>query len=323
MAAPAAALTASRVDLLDVIDAGIPEREWVPGSPIFQRGRRYLFPGAAGSCKSLAELVQAVDMVAAGATVAIIDVENGGDEYARRLADVLADRPAEVREAVAERLRYYAWPSLSLEWSADEWAAALAGCDLVIFDSSRLVLSSVGLAEDKADDYAHFVAKLILPLTRAGITTAILDNTGWGGDHARGSSAKRDLCEVEYAVKRNGRVYLENTGEVEFSLARSRFPEQSPRLVMEIGGGTYGPLTEAPGDADDRPPTRVKFLQDRLVAIIAERGPLSQSDALRAAGEPPNSGTGRRALRDATGQGLLVRIDGLYSLSDGGVSHDG
>ena len=32
---------------------------------------------------------------------------------------------------------------------------ALAGVDLVIFDSSRLMLSAAGLAEDSNDDYAR------------------------------------------------------------------------------------------------------------------------------------------------------------------------
>ena len=95
------------------------------------------------------------------------------------------------REACSQRLRYYAWPALSTDWSADEWAAALAGVDLVMFDSSRLVLSAAGLAEDSNDDYAKFVNALLIPLARAGIATLVLDNTGHGErDRARGASTK-------------------------------------------------------------------------------------------------------------------------------------
>ena len=48
----------------------------------------------------------------------MLDRENGADEFARRLESVLDARGADdaFREAVRDRLRYYAWPTLSLDW---------------------------------------------------------------------------------------------------------------------------------------------------------------------------------------------------------------
>ena len=200
---PTEALTEAYVDLMQIIHNGIPERQFVPGcEPWLIVSKRYLLPASAGTGKSLAATVIAVEVVDNGGVVAILDVENGAEEYATRLRDILADRDERLPQACSERLRYYAWPTLRMDWDAGDWAAAFASVDLVIFDSSRLVLSQAGLAEDSNDDYATFVNALLIPLARAGISTLVLDNTGHEErDRARGASAKSDLNEVVYVVK--------------------------------------------------------------------------------------------------------------------------
>jgi hypothetical protein len=93
MNTPAAILEASRVDLIALIRNGIPERAYVPGcEPWLLAGKRYLIPATAGVGKSLAMETVAVAVVAAGGRVVILDVENGADEYARRLEDILTAR---------------------------------------------------------------------------------------------------------------------------------------------------------------------------------------------------------------------------------------
>jgi hypothetical protein len=65
----------------------------VPGcEPWLIASKRYLMPAPAGTGKSLAAIVIAVEVVASGGTVAILDVENGSEEYATRLDYVLGDR---------------------------------------------------------------------------------------------------------------------------------------------------------------------------------------------------------------------------------------
>jgi Rad3-related DNA helicase len=113
--AAAGAVDAARVDLVERIHEGIPEHAYVPGcGPWLLRGKRYLLYAPSGVGKSLAASVVAVEVVRRGGMVAIIDVENGADEYARRLAAILGD-DRDLAEACAERLRYFEYPTLA--WS--------------------------------------------------------------------------------------------------------------------------------------------------------------------------------------------------------------
>jgi KaiC/GvpD/RAD55 family RecA-like ATPase len=78
-------LSEFRVDLIERIREGIPEREFVPGCEEWLiRGKRYLTFAGPGVGKSLAGLVVCVEVVDRGGRVVILDVENGADEYARR-----------------------------------------------------------------------------------------------------------------------------------------------------------------------------------------------------------------------------------------------
>ena len=280
--APALALSAARVDLVALIANGIPERTFLPGcAPWFIAGKRYLMPAAAGTGKSIAALIVAVTIVENGGTVVILDVENGSDEYARRLADILADRKPQVTPACQERLGYYEWPMLSITWTASEWADAVAGADLVVFDSSRLTLSSVGLAEDKADDYSVFVDKLLLPLAKAGISTLVLDNTGHEQqDRSRGTSAKGDLNEVSYALKIGAPFDRDRAGHLRLVRVRQRFAGLSKELRIPLGGGSYGAPEAVEAVAGDNDTSHVAFrptvLMERASRLIEEKPGLSK-----------------------------------------------
>ena len=161
---PAAALAESRVDLLAMIENGIPDREFVPGSGgIFARGKRHLIAAERKTGKSIAiGVVAAVDIVLAGAVVVVLDRENGSDEYARRLDAMLAARhtSAADKELIRRNFHYHAWPQLKLEMGVDpRYPQAFAGADLAIIDSSRKFLTSVGLKEDLSDDYSAFTER--------------------------------------------------------------------------------------------------------------------------------------------------------------------
>jgi hypothetical protein len=281
---PAQALEEARVDLVERVCEGIPERSFVPGCAWIIAGKRYLMPSPSGEGKSLAALVVAVDVVEAGGTVAILDVENGGDEYARRLADVLDARDADgsLSRACSERLRYYEWPHVRIAWGAEEWAAAFAGVDLVVFDSSRLLLSAVGLGEDSNDDYARFANALLMPLSRAGVTTLTLDNTGHEGDRARGASAKRDLNEVVYTVTVGKDFDRDQTGHVRLERQRTRFAELPPELHVPLGGGVYGPLIEEAAPRPEGDDFRPTTLMERISEAIEQEPGMSTNDALGA-----------------------------------------
>lgn len=291
--APAQALAAARVDLVERILEGLPERQFVPGGePWLLAGKRYLIPAPAGTGKSLLALVVAVGIVAAGGAVAILDVENGADEYARRLEDVLEakseDLGGDLAAACSERLRYFEWPALSVSWEPEQWAAALLGVDVAIFDSSRLTLSQAGLAEDSNDDYAAFVNGLLVPLARADVATIVLDNTGHEErERARGASAKADLNEVVYLVKVGEEFDRHRPGKLRLVRRRTRFAELPGELEVPLGGGVYGPPREVePGsDSDGFRPTG---LMERTSRVVEMQPGLSRKELLEAVGGKRN-----------------------------------
>lgn len=237
-------LAAAQVDLLAAIEGGLPEREWVPASEyMLARGKRHHISAKLKTGKSLALLVHAVDVVAAGATVVIVDRENGADEYARRLAAILETRPSIAREAVRRRLRYYAWPQLHLS-DGEALARELAEADLVIFDSTRTNLSAFGLDEDRSDDYAKYAAAVIEPLMRAGIASVQLDNAGHGDQaRARGTSSKGDLADIVYTLRMVSPFSEIQAGSVRLMRQHSRFGDVGAAFTLELGGGRFGSFT--------------------------------------------------------------------------------
>ncbi len=285
---PAGALAAASVDLVATIRDGLPERAFVPGAePYLIAGKRYLLPAPAGTGKSLVSLIISTEVVGAGGTVAILDVENGAEEYARRLADLLAvngGEDGELAAKCAERLRYYAWPALHVTWGPEEWARAFEGVDLAVFDSSRLMLSAAGLAEDSNDDYAAFVNGLLVPLARAGVTTIVLDNTGHEErDRARGASAKADLNEVVYVAKVGEEFDRDQTGHLRLVRQRTRFADLPGELQVPLGGGVYGPVEEAEPQADSDA-FRPTSLMERVSKAIEANPGLSRKETLELVG---------------------------------------
>jgi hypothetical protein len=245
-ASPKEALERSRVDVVGMIRSGMPEREFVVGSAgTIVKSKRHNLAAEGKTGKTLAmSVVMALDILGAGGTVAVLDRENGADEFARRLEAVLDARGADdaLREVVSERLRYYAWPSLSLDWRDDpSYVETFADVDLVIFDSTRSHLTPLGLKEDQSDDFAAFTNALIDPLTIAGVATLTLDNVGHAEKgRARGTSAKADLCDVAYVMHRVTPFSFDVAGRVELRCTHSRLGEVDGAWEMELGGGHYG-----------------------------------------------------------------------------------
>jgi len=247
------------------------------------RGARHHVSARMKEGKSLAFLTHSVDMAAAGARVVILDRENGSDEYARRLGHVLEDRPAAAREAARERLAYFAFPLVKLTDGA-ALAAALAGTDLVILDSTRTFLSSLALDEDRSDDFAKFATAIIEPLFRAGIATVQLDNSGHGDSgRARGTSSKGDLADVTYTLKTTAAFDQHRRGSLRLVRSHSRFGDVGPAFTMEIGGGRFGALTaeDSPGD-EARETLRPTAIMENVSRLIEETPGLSKRAILAA-----------------------------------------
>jgi hypothetical protein len=269
-------LADARVDLLDHLDGNTLEREWLPHSDrMLARGARHHVAAPLKSGKSLGFLAHAVDMVIANARVVILDRENGADEYARRLRDILADRPEAARDAIRERLAYYAWPAIKLA-DGQQLAAVLDGTDIVILDSTRTFLSALSLDENASDDFATFATAIVEPLFRVGIATVQLDNTGHDNtSRARGSSSKGDLADVLYSLKTAAPFDEQRRGRLRLVRAHSRFGDVAPSFTMELGAGHFGTFTteESDGAAGFRPTA----LMSRVAAVIDETPGLSRN----------------------------------------------
>ncbi len=326
---PAEALEGSRLDVIAMIRDGIPPREYVPGAAgLLPKSKRVHIAAEKKTGKSLAiTVVTAIDIVAAGGTVRVLDRENGGDEYARRLGAVLDARNANdaFRENVRDRLHYHAWPTLQLGWRGDpHYPAAFGDDDVVIFDSTRSHLTPLNLSEDESDDFAAFVAALIDPLMQAGKTTITLDNTGHSDkERARGTSAKEDLCDIAFTMKRLAAFSSTRTGRLELRCLASRLGEIDGTWTMELGNGRYGSWEQT----GDRPPeVREDVRKASLEVLRAAGGTLGVDKigkAIRA--RPGNTLTfsaatlreglavwaaepGSGVLKDPSGKGYLAHV---------------
>src|SRR5436305_272675 len=108
-------ITARRVWLVRRFDEGIPAIDYLPASEgLLIRGKRHLLPAPRKTGKSLAMLVHWTAMVLDGATVIILDRENGADEYARRLATIASAWSLDEaqRRRLDRHLRYFEFPKL-------------------------------------------------------------------------------------------------------------------------------------------------------------------------------------------------------------------
>jgi hypothetical protein len=328
MSAPREALERAHVDVVGMIEAGIPERAYVPGAGRWcPRGKRLHVTATRKTGKSLAlAVVTPVEVVAAGGNVVVLDRENGAEEFARRLGSVLDAREASpaFRAKVRERLHYFAWPRLSLKWSGEEWAEAIEA-DLVIFDSTRAHLTPLGLKEDASDDYAAFMDALVDPLMRAGVATIALDNRGHAEDRARGTTAKEDLADIALMLTCAEPFSLAHAGRLRLEVAASRLGDVEGRWEMRLGDGHYGSW-QRPGAA---PGTTRSELWRQVVEVLGDE-PLGigkvREKLVQKFGKAPRAETLKEALAewasDAT-SGILAGPSGGYFRAHSGESGTG
>ena len=174
---------------------------------------------------------------------------------------------------LAAGLRYYEFPRLHLDDAAD-LVELCRDADIVVFDAQRMFLTDLGLQENVADDYARFIATAIDPLFRAGIATAILDNTGHEGDRARGSSTKGDLNEILFTLKAVEKFDTKVTGLVQLTVKDTRFGNRGV-WEMRIGGGTFEPWR--PTEAQWRP---TELMERASRALEVQARPASRTEVV-------------------------------------------
>lgn len=306
---------AREVQLHELVIHGVPAHEFHAFSEgMLIRGKRHQWFAPAKEGKSLVALNHAVRMALAGEVVVILDKENGSHEYARRLQDItefLKVNPSDL----AGHLRYFEYPPITGE-AGEFLSGEFDRADLIIFDSQRTILSDLGLQEDKADDFSKFVSQVLMPLSEAGISTLMLDNTGHSERlHSRGSSAKGDLLEIIFSLTTEAAFDMFQRGRVKLDVTMTRFGNRGA-WSMEIGNGFFGdwePVgpTLAVGEAiGSRPDT------DRVMDVIPMNGQGLSGKAIEV--RLARSGVGSRRVRKALE--TLVSDGRLEDQGSGGKS---
>jgi Winged helix-turn-helix DNA-binding len=244
----------TKVSLLDLSEEDLLPPETLPGSNgVIIKGARHLWPMERKGGKSLATLVTSVDMVLEGCRVVILDRENGFRRYGLRLKDIVTARDygAKDRDLIRRGLSYYNFPQIR-RGDRRDFVQELGSADLVVFDSSRAFLSSLGLEEDSSDQYATFMGGVIDPLFEKGVSTLILDNTGHSDKtRGRGTSSKGDLNEQLFTSEKSKDFDRDTTGEVALEVEASRDGVPG-RWTMALGGNVYGSWERSDGPAINR-----------------------------------------------------------------------
>jgi hypothetical protein len=272
-----------QVDLVKRIRDGIPPIEYLPESEsMFVRGKRHTITAPRKTGKSIANLSHCVRIALAEQRVIVLDRENGGNEYARRLEAIMSSWQLAPRDRtrIQRNLTYFEFPKFRAGDGAD-FRHVAAGADLVVFDAQRMFLTDLGLKEGDADDYATFAYELVEPLFDAGVATVVLDNTGHGDKtRPRGTSAKGDLAEVLFRLETVQEFSLNRQGKLKLSLkpGDSRFGNEG-EWTMDIGGGAFSPWKSL---AQEKPvdPRFVSAVEEELHAAGTEG--LSQTALLKA-----------------------------------------
>ena len=185
----------------------------VLGFPFAYAGAAVLFVGPTGGGRS--SLIQAglYDAARAGVASAYLGCEVVEEEWNARtqwLAEYVGDTVnGQLREQLAA-IRYLDLaPTIARAWKQPErWAAGVASRYPILgIDPLSAVGSALGLDFDKANaEVVQFFDRLIMPLTRQGVTVLIADNIGHAADaktRAKGGSAKGDRADVVVSCARS------------------------------------------------------------------------------------------------------------------------
>lgn len=294
----AARVTSKAINLVELIDKGIPPVRYLPASDeMLRRGKRHYIAAPAKEGKSIGVLAHLADMAVAGAKVVILDRENGQDIYAERLADIMRARrlTTKQRQQVGERLRYFEFPQLK-SGDADDMVDLFGEADLVVFDSQRMFLSDLGFSEQASDDYARFMSFVVDPLFRARIATLILDNTGHKEkQRGRGTTSKGDLNEICFYIEVVTPFSTTKKGELKLVIDKSR-SGNSGEWRMRLGAGYFYPWE--PHNVDTTPRGDFREAVEEVLSDGKWRGEDKLMDAVRARGVRLKTQTARHLLEE-------------------------
>jgi hypothetical protein len=221
---------------------------------VLLEARTHAIYGPSGFGKTYILLWLTLQVIARGAPVIIFDNENNASIMAERLEQLGADT-----EQIDRLLHYHPFPELPTtdagrrlyEARLDRIKPALVG-----FDSWISFLASNGLDENSSNDISTFSAHYLHPARRRGITTLILDHVPHEGNHARGSTRKRDEVDVMWSLGRLMPFDRDRVGNITLTRVKDREGWVPQSVTFSVGGDGKGGFvfarsvgtTEAEGD---------------------------------------------------------------------------
>jgi hypothetical protein len=312
-----------RVDLAALAAAGIAPPELACAGLLY-RGGLHSLAGPPDSGKSTLLYVWALELLATGASVVLLDEEAGRELACEKLLALGAG------PELLARLAYVEFPARTWDQADRAGLAALLAevrPALVGFDSAGAFLAQAGLRENDAPDVTAFYKGVLLPAARtSGAAVVVLDHVTKqedAGRYARGSGAKLQLVDVAFMVEPVRPFTREQSGLLRLTVSKDRrgwlarafevrVEVDAGRLDVGItpaGSGAPGAIVDDPALAGlDLPPAALKLL---AVLRAAEGTPLTARELVDRVAERFGHG-----LTRPTVSGALNALAGA-ALADG------
>lgn len=238
---------------LEALDQA-PAREELPGSAeLGHRGQSAVFYSERGHGKSSVALVIGLSVAARGERVFYWDRENGGALTRARVEAVLDTHPDWGDPVEDGRFVCRHYPRLDPDWRPADYASALAGFGLVVYDSLREAIAQLGGDPNSEADISRWASLCVTSLLANGASVLVLDNVGHEAqDRPRGSSSKLDLIPQAYKVVCTAPFSQAQLGSLELVCTRSRSGDVGRHWTMKLGGGVF----ELPHPLDENPDER-------------------------------------------------------------------
>lgn len=238
--------------------------------------------GVTGSGKSMLACAFALEAIRRPLRVGHWDEEMGAAATALRYR-MLGAKPYNFDHGPGRPwgIRYHEWQGVTLDDSEAfaRHVIVVDQSDLVIFDPLADHLQAAGLEENANDDVTRWYVAFPQALTKAGVSSLVLDGTPHEGGHARGASQKGYKAALVFEVVVVDPPRADHVGRVRLVCQKDRFGTvgRDTELDFDLGGDGQGRivfrrrLTEAqtgrPSGADRRAEA-VELVADAVVEVV-------------------------------------------------------
>ncbi len=197
-------------------------------------GKTHAIYGPSGYGKTYVELWLALEVIKRGTPVLLFDNENNVSIMAERLEQLGADP-----DQLDRLLHYHPFPELpTTDEGRQLFEAKLDRIKpaLVCFDSWISFLASNGLDENSSNDIAEFSTHYLQPARRRGVATLLIDHVPHEGNHARGSTRKRDEVDVMWSLSRLNTFDRDRVGSIVLNRIKDREGWLPTSVTFSVGG---------------------------------------------------------------------------------------